>query len=207
MPIDPGPMLESTSVNHRRFPDRRGQVTLFAKNFFKHPKMLGSIIPSSRFLINRVLRLIDWQRAKVVVEYGPGVGTFTSEILDRMPQDGALVVLETNADFVAYLRHAIPDKRLHVVHGSAANVERVLSNLGLGKADYVISGIPFSVLPSDVREGILKATRDVLQSDGAFLVYQFSPKVLSYLERVFSSVHRDFEPLNVLPAQVFYSRP
>lgn len=200
-------MLETTPVNHRRFPDRRGQVALFAKNFFKHPKMLGSIIPSSRFLINRVLRLIDWHRARVIVEYGPGVGTFTNEILDRMPADGALVVLETNADFVAYLREAIPDKRLHVVHGSAANVERALSNLGLGKADYVISGIPFSVLPVEVREGILKATRDVLQRDGAFLVYQFSPKVLPYLERVFSSVNRDFEPLNVLPAQVFYSRP
>jgi phospholipid N-methyltransferase len=201
------PMIESTPANRRRFPDRREQVALFAKNFFKHPKMLGSIIPSSRFLINRVLRLIDWQRAQVVVEYGPGVGTFTSEILDRMGPDGALIVLETNADFVAYLRHAIPDERLHVVHGSAADVQRVLSSLGLGKADYVISGIPFSVLPPEVRESILKATRDVLQLDGAFLVYQFSPKVLPYLERVFSSVNRDFEPLNVLPAQVFYSRP
>ncbi len=200
-------MLDRMPANDRRFLDRREQVTLFAKNFFKHPKMLGSIIPSSRFLINRVLRLIDWKRAKVVVEYGPGVGTFTSEILDRMPADGALVVLETNADFVKYLRHTIRDERLHVVHDSAANVERVLSNLGLGKADYVISGIPFSVLPANVREGILKATRDVLQPDGAFLVYQFSPKVLPYLERVFSSVNRDFEPLNVLPAQVFYSRP
>lgn len=200
-------MIESMPANHRRFPDRRGQITLFAKNFFKHPKMLGSIIPSSRFLINRVLRLIDWQRTRVIVEYGPGVGTFTSEILDRMGTDGALVVLETNADFVEYLRQAIPDERLHVVHGSAADVERVLSSLGLGKADYVISGIPFSVLPPEIRERILKATRDVLQPDGAFLVYQFSPKVLPYLERVFSSVDRSFEPLNVLPAQVFYSTP
>jgi phospholipid N-methyltransferase len=200
-------MIESMPVNHRRLPDRREQVALFAKNFFKHPKMLGSIIPSSRFLINRVLRLIDWQRARVIVEYGPGVGTFTSEILDRMGPGSALVVLETNADFVAYLGHAIPDERLHVVHGSAADVQHVLSDLGLGKADYVISGIPFSVLPPEVREGILKATRTVLQTDGAFLVYQFSPKVLPYLERVFSSVNRDFEPLNVLPAQVFFSRP
>jgi phospholipid N-methyltransferase len=67
-----------------RFPSRREQWALFAKNFFQHPKMLGSLIPSSRFLIQRLLRQIDWDQAQVLVEYGPGVGTFTGEILRHM---------------------------------------------------------------------------------------------------------------------------
>src|SRR5262249_43345723 len=63
----------------------RGEETLlFARNFLQHPKMLGSLVPSSRFLIDRLLNKIDWKRARTLVEYGPGVGTITSHILQRM---------------------------------------------------------------------------------------------------------------------------
>ena len=56
-------------------------VSLFARNFFKHPSMLGSVIPSSKFLVKNLLDRIDWDRARVVVEFGPGVGTITREVL------------------------------------------------------------------------------------------------------------------------------
>jgi phospholipid N-methyltransferase len=186
---------------------RREQMALFAKNFLKHPKMLGSVIPSSRFLIDRLLRQMDFERARVIVEYGPGVGTITREMLARMRHDAVLIVLETNPDFVTFLRDTVQDPRLRVVHGSAATVQEVLAAEGLERADYVISGIPFSTLPDEVREEVLHATRDALRPDGAFLVYQFSPKVLPDLRRAFSRVRRGFEPLNILPAQLFYCTP
>ena len=63
---------------------RTGDALLFARNFFRHPRMLGSIIPSSRFLIKELLQPIDWNQARVIVEYGPGVGVITEEILRRM---------------------------------------------------------------------------------------------------------------------------
>lgn len=186
---------------------RNEQVVLFAKNFFKHPKMLGSVVPSSRFLIERLLKQVNFTRARVIVEYGPGVGTFTREILRRMDQDAVLLVLETNLEFVHFLRQSLADPRLRVVHGSAADVQKALNAQGLQHADYVISGIPFSTLPSDVRSTVLRATRSVLGKEGAFLVYQFSPKVLADLRAVFQRVQRSFEPLNVLPAQLFYCTP
>src|SRR5690349_24823491 len=102
-----------------RTPSRSEQIFLFAKNFFKHPRMLGSLIPSSRYLIDSLLRRVDWHRARVIVEYGPGVGNFTEEVLRRMSPDGTLVVFETNGEFVRYLQESFPDPRLHVIHGSA----------------------------------------------------------------------------------------
>jgi phospholipid N-methyltransferase len=185
-------------------PSRRQQWVLFAKNFFRHPKMLGSLIPSSRFLIERILRQIDWDQARVIVEYGPGVGTFTGEILRLMRSDAVLVVVETNPEFVTFLTRSFPDARLRVVHGSAADVESVLASRGITRADYVLSGIPLSTLPDSGREKILRSTHRVLNPEGALLVYQFSPKVFPDLQRIFSRVNRSFEPLNVLPAQVFY---
>ena len=180
-------------------------MAIFAKNFFQHPRMLGSVIPSSRFLIRRLLGEIDFARARVFVEYGPGVGTITRHILRRMRPDAVLVVLETNPEFVSYLRRTLPDPRLRVVHGSAATVRSALAAAGVERADYAISGIPFSTMPEGVRHDILRATREALRPSGTFLVYQFSPRVLPYLREVFSRVRREFEPLNVLPAHLFYA--
>ena len=187
-------------------PSRRSQVLLFARNFFKHPRMLGSLIPSSRFLIDEILGEIDFARARVIVEYGPGVGTITRHLLRRMRPDARLVAIEMNDDFVSYLQ-GVADPRLHVAHGSAADVAAELARLGLDRADYVISGIPFSTMPVEVRTAIVRATRDALHPDGRFLVYQFSREVESYLEREFTHVKRDFEPLNILPAQLWYCTP
>jgi phospholipid N-methyltransferase len=90
------------------------------------------------------------------------------------------------------------------VHGSAADVETVLAERGLCLADYVVSGIPLSTIGDRMREEILMSTHRVLHPGGALLVYQFSPKALPDLQRIYSRVTRSFEPLNVLPAQVFY---
>jgi phospholipid N-methyltransferase len=184
---------------------RGADVLLFARNFFRHPRMLGSLVPSSRFLIRELLDPIRWERARVIVEYGPGVGGITAEILQRMRPDAELVAIETNSEFVSFLRSTLPDKRLHVVEGSAADVQSILRSLGHERASYVISGIPFSTLPRREREHILKQTRTVLETDGKLAVYQFSSRVLPDLERIFGYVERGFAPLNVLPAHLFFA--
>ena len=184
-----------------------GQRLLFARTFFRHPLMLGSVIPSSRFLIREVLDPIHWGRAQVIVEYGPGVGTITGEILARMRPNATLIAIETNPDFVRYLRSTYPDERLHVVQGSAADVRTILRDHGFESASYIISGIPFSTLPAPARERILRDTRAALEPGGSFLVYQFSARVLADLKRIFGDVERGFQLLNILPAHLFFCTP
>lgn len=179
-------------------------MLLFARNFFRHPRMLGSIVPSSRFLIKQLLEPIDWARARVIVEYGPGVGSITAEILEQMRPDGLLIAIETNPDFVQFLRSSFRDDRLRVVLGSAESVDNILQRQGASKAHYIISGIPFSMFPAPMREKILRKTREVLEPGGAFLVYQFSTRVLGDLRQIFGHVRRAFQPLNVLPAHLFF---
>jgi phospholipid N-methyltransferase len=94
-----------------------------------------------------------------------------------------------------------------VVEGSAEQVDEILRRFGFTRADYIISGIPFSTIPAPVREQILRKTCDVLEPGGAFLVYQFSTRVLQDLKRVFGYVGRRFQPLNVLPAHLFICQP
>jgi phospholipid N-methyltransferase len=193
--------------NNGRKPARLQSAMLFARNFFRHPRMLGSIVPSSRFLIRELLKPVDWEQARVFVEYGPGVGVITAEVLRRMRPDAIMIAIETNPQFVSYLRSTIQDERLQVVEASAEAVDEILRRYGQSNANYVISGIPFSTIPAPVRERILLKTCEVLKPGGSFLVYQFSTVVLDDLRRIFRYVTRQFEPLNVLPAFLFFCQP
>ena len=189
---------------HNADEPRNGARLLFARSFFKNPIMLGSVIPSSRFLIKGVLEPIDWGRARVIVEYGPGVGTITRDILTRMRPDATLIVIEMNREFVGFLRDTLRDDRLHVVDGSAADVRKILAERGHANADYIISGIPLGSMPLRLREHIVRETREALAAGGKFVVYQFTSRVLPQLKRVFNVVEHGREWLNVLPAHLFF---
>jgi phospholipid N-methyltransferase len=186
----------------RRSPSPQWQ---FLQGFLKHPVMVGSIIPSSKVLIEKMLRPVDWENTRLFVEYGPGVGTFTRPVLDRLGPDARLVTIDTNPDFTRYLRESIGDPRLIPVHGSAAEVEDILADRGLGQADYVLSGLPFSTLPPGIGDAIAEATAKVVRPGGAFLVYQFSPKVKDFIEPHFDHLERGFEWINVPPATLFWA--
>ena len=177
----------------------------FLRGFLKHPVMVGSIIPSSRILIEKMLGPVDWSATKLFVEYGPGVGTFTRPILDKMAPDAKLIAIDTNEDFIDYLNRDIDDERFIAVHGSAADVERIIADHGFAHADYVLSGLPFSTLPPGVGDQIGAATGRAIRDGGAFLVYQFSPKVRDFIAPHFERIERGFEWINVPPATLFWA--
>lgn len=183
---------------------RLGPKGVFFEGFLEHPVMVGSIIPSSRFTIARMLSRVDWERCRLFVEYGPGVGTFCRPVLDRLPRDGRLIVIDTNPLFIDYLRTTITDSRFVPVLGSAEDVEAIVAANGHDHADYVLSGLPFSTLPDGVGARIAAATHRVLRPGGAFLVYQFSAAARSFMAKHFARIDQDFEWLNVLPCKLFW---
>lgn len=177
----------------------------FLRGFARHPVMVGSVVPSSDRLIERMLRPVDWKNCRVFVEYGPGVGTFCRPILKLMRADAVLVAIDTNPEFIAFLAEDIADPRFIPVLGSAADVERILNEKRLGKADFILSGLPFSTLPPGIGERIAAATARALRPGGAFLVYQFSPKVRSFIAPHFGRIDHGFEAWNVPPAQLYWA--
>lgn len=178
---------------------------MFFRGFLKHPVMVGSIIPSSKVLIDKMLSRVDWANTKLFVEYGPGVGTFCGHILERMAPDAQLVAIDTNPDFITYLRGRITDSRFSPVHGSAADVREIVAAHGQTHADYVLSGLPFSTLPPGIGPRIAVETHAALRPGGAFLVYQFSPKVRDFLTPHFARIDHDFELVNIPPAQLYWA--
>ncbi|MFA9200434.1 MAG: class I SAM-dependent methyltransferase [Cypionkella sp.] len=181
-----------------------GQWGVFFRGFVEHPKMVGSIITSSRFTIDKMLAPVKWEECRLFVEYGPGVGTFCRPVLERLRRDGTLIVIDTNPLYIDYLKKTIPDGRFHAVLGSAADVEEIVRAHGFDHADYVLSGLPFSTLPDGVGPAIADATHRVLRPGGAFLVYQFSAAARDFMARHFTRIDSGFEALNVLPCRLFW---
>lgn len=181
-----------------------GPWGVFLEGFLRNPVMVGSIIPSSRFTIDKMLAPVDWDNCKLFVEYGPGVGTFCRPVLDRLPRDGQLIVIDTNPLFIDYLKQTITDSRFIPVLGSAADVEDIVRAHGHEHADYVVSGLPFSTLPEGVGPAIAAATHRVLRKGGAFLVYQFTPRARDFMARHFARIDSGMELINVPPCFLYW---
>ena len=181
-----------------------GQWGVFFRGFVEEPRMVGSIIPSSRYTVRKMLAPVDWDRCEVFVEYGPGVGTFCQPVLDRLRRDGMLIVIDTNPLYIDYLRRAFGDSRFHAVLGSAEDVEAIVAAHGAEGADYVLSGLPFSTLPPGVGPNIAAATHRVIRPGGAFLVYQFSARARDFMARHFTRIDNGFEWRNIPPCQLFW---
>lgn len=175
---------------------------LFARHFLANPRRVGSMIPSSRRLIHRLLSGVDWGLVRVAVEFGPGTGVVTRALLARLGPEARLYAFEIDPEFAAYLRREIRDPRLIVVEASAETVAEVLP----GPADLVISSLPFSVMPREVGARILAATARALAPGAPLIGYQYSKTWLRQLRRVFPQVGLDFEPRNWPPAFVFRAR-
>ena len=183
----------------RKIAEAIGPAGVFFRGFLEHPRMVGSIIPSSRNTIEKMLAPVNWSECRLFVEYGPGVGTFCRPVLDRLPRDGALVVVDTNPLYIDYLKRTIRDSRFHPVLGSAEDVEAIIAALGYAKADYVLSGLPFSTLPEGVGPAIAAATHRVVRPGGAFLTYQFSATARDLTARHFGRIETGFAWWNIPP--------
>lgn len=176
---------------------------IFLRQFFAHPRAVGSVIPTSRHAIDRLLDTVDWSRVRTVVEYGPGTGVFTRRILRRLNQDARLIAIELNPVFVRYVRGDIDDTRLQIVQGSASDVRSILDAHGIDGADVIVSGLPFSTLPDGVADIIMDATVDAIRPGGQFLVYQYSRFVEAMLRARFPIVSGHLAWRCIPPARLF----
>jgi phospholipid N-methyltransferase len=156
---------------------------LFLRSMISNPREVGAVWPTSRWAVRDLLDMGDLARARTVVEFGVGTGVYTEEVLKQLHPEGTFLAFEIDPDLA-----------------SAENVEDYLEG---EKADYIVSSVPFTSLPADVRRSLLEAARHALAPDGQMLVLQYSTAVLPYLQSTFPEIRRRFSPLNVPPAFLF----
>ncbi len=167
---------------------------------------VASVTPTSRFGVEKVLEKIDFQKNKLILEYGPGTGNFTTPLLKNMTENSKLIAIEKNSDFCRVLQRSIQDPRLVLFEDSAENVLEILKSCnGAGdlKADCIISGIPFSLLSKKRKMAVLKNSHAALKKGGKFLAYQAFfqfPDILKIpLEELFGDVQAQYYMFSLPP--------
>jgi len=187
---------------HLRFRPQPDNRLAFLQSFFQRPREVGSIIPSSRFLERRIVRCAGADRARTIVELGPGTGGTTRALLRAMHPQATLLAIEINRRFV-HLLQGEPDPRLIAHQGSASDIRQILTRHGLPRPDVVLSGIPFSTMPHDAGRAILRAVHAVLAAGGLFVAYQVRDRVELLARDVFGPAETQVEILNVPPMRIF----
>jgi len=175
----------------------------FRKQFWTNKRMVGAMAPSSKYLSKKMLSSIDFDNAKVIVELGPGTGVFTDEIILRMRPDATLLAFELNDLFYENLAARTSDKRVHIIHDSADQVERYLAEHNLSQADAVISSLPLAVFSEELRNAVITNAHNCLSPEGKFIQFQYSLQSKKLLKSVYKQVKIGFTALNLPPAFIY----
>lgn len=178
------------------------KTSLF-ESFLKKGNKVGSITPSSKFLIKKMLDPVSFSDNMCIAEFGTGTGNITRELLARMPGRSLLLAFEINPELFQQLHLELKDDRLQLINDSAEHLEKYLQQHGRQKADYIISSLPLAILDRELEERILDCVVRSLAPGGAFVQFQYSPASLKKLRDRFSEVKTDFTPYNIPPALVY----
>jgi phospholipid N-methyltransferase len=180
-----------------------GDRAAFLLEFLRHPRQIGSVVPSSSFLEQRLVRATDAANARTIVELGPGTGGTTRALLRALRADAHLLAIDLSPSFCARLAERVRDPRLAIQRGSAEHIEDYLRQWRLPRADAIVSGIPFSTMPPEVADRIARAIAAALAPGGHFVAYQVRADVARYASRYLGTPLKRWEWRNVPPLQVF----
>jgi phosphatidylethanolamine/phosphatidyl-N-methylethanolamine N-methyltransferase len=148
---------------------------LFFKRLLANPIRVGYLVPSSGFLTRKTAKHIDFTKPRTVVELGPGEGCHSREIVRRMDSESRLILIELDDHFAAHLKKQFAhDERVTVVHGDAMELAEMLETMGIGKPDYIVSGIPFTIMERNLRERLLANIARAMGPETVFITYQVS---------------------------------
>ena len=114
-----------------------------------------------------------------------------------MRPDAQLLLFELDPAFSRDLaRQFAGDRRVRVINANAMTIRSELIQRGIVQCDYIISGIPFSILEKEKKRNLLQQTHEALAPGGAFIIYQVTNELRQHATdfrqrrvRIFSAKH------------------
>lgn len=179
------------------------QYLTFLLRFLHNPKQIGSIIPSSRFLAEKMIHPIPWKDIHAMAELGAGTGAITRYIEACIPITAQVLLFEMDAKMREDLQLTYSNFECHA---NANSLTRIMDYKGIAHLDCIISGLPFFNFSPELRESLLNQINQALKPGGMFIAFQYSLQMKKLLSAQFVIEHIDFTPLNVPPAFVYICR-
>lgn len=173
----------------------------FMKRFARSPAAIGSLVPSSRFLVTRMLESVDWQQSARIVELGAGTGVITAGINARRTPGSTFISFERDDDMRGELNSRFPG--IHT-HHDAFLLPDVLARHDLNSIDCVISGLPFANFDNRQRHALFSDIHAALRPGGVFIAFQYTRLLQPYFLSVYGRYECKRVLINVPPALVYF---
>ncbi|MBW0104947.1 class I SAM-dependent methyltransferase [Pseudonocardia sp. KRD291] len=171
-PITTSPAA-TTSAGTASAGTSRAERRSFLARTLADPRRMGAVTPTGRAAAARMAAVVPDRGRPAVLELGAGTGVLSRAILARMPDGGRLVAVESDPALVEYLHRTSP--QLEVAAADAAELERVLDEAGIDRADAVVCSLPLTVMTAVERRRVLSAAARRLTPAGAFVAITYRP--------------------------------
>jgi len=175
---------------------------MFFKEALKTIKTTGAVASSSKHLVKRMIAPIDFDNAKIIIEFGAGLGVFTKGLLKNMKPDSKLISYEINDNFFEKLEE-IKDDRLVLIKKSVTELKQYVKENNIEKVDYIVSGLPLAIFKKELVDEILTMSHDLLRKGGKYIQFQYSTTSKAVLKKHFGNLKLNFTPLNIPPAFIY----
>ncbi len=173
----------------------------FLHQFAKNPRRVGSITPSSDFLVRTMIEPVQWDNIRTIVELGAGTGALTRYIEELRHPESNAIAFEVDQKMRQRLAALYPGMHYR---SNATDLRAVLNEMGLSEVDCILSGLPFANFEQQLRDSILEGVLGSLKTGGLFVTFQYSRQMKNQFQESFSHVDVRFAPLNLPPAFVYY---
>ena len=173
-------------------------------------QQMGAIMPSQRFLVNRMIAPVPEDYRGRIIELGAGSGALTLRLAARCPK-ARILACEINRSLAQVNRSnlaaaGVDSGRVEVVADSAETVLAQLYRKASDKPDFIISGIPLGNLAADQALAIIDAVRETLRPGGMFVQFQYFLADRKKIRARFERMRTVPVFLNFPPAFVYYAQ-
>lgn len=187
---------------------RSGGKRRFLSEYVRSPLQVGAVAPSSRYLARRMLERVDFSRVKAVLEYGPGTGSFTGELLSRVHPGTRVIAIELNDTMSRVFAARYPGVTLH--QRSVAEASEICISEGLpaeGGIDLIVSGLPWAAFSAELQHELLQATVKVLRPGGMMATFAYHTGLLLPTGKRFAALLPNYFSRVERSASVWWNLP
>jgi len=172
-------------------------------------RQTGAIVPSQRFLIEKMIAPVPETYAGRIIELGAGSGALTLRLAARCPE-ARILACEINPALARVNRHNLDmagiNGRVRVIPDAAEHLLSEMGRRGMDKADFVLSGIPLGNLRGDRALALINAISRAIVPGGMYVQFQYSLMDRKRIRTQFKILRTVPVLLNLPPAVVYYAQ-